>query len=63
MIIYQDHLEIFVESSKTDQLRDGAWVVSARTNSDLCPVSMLDRYIKAAAISGDPGKFLFRGLC
>ena len=62
VIIYQDHLEIFVESSKTDQLRDGAWVVIARTNSDLCPVSMLDRYMKVAAISGDPGKFLFRGL-
>lgn len=60
--VYQDHLEIFVESSKTDQLRDGAWVVIARTNTELCPVSMLARYMKAAAINGDPEKFLFRGL-
>lgn len=60
--VYQDHLEIFVESSKTDQLRDGAWVVIARTKTDLCPVTMLERYIRVASITGDPEKFLFRGL-
>lgn len=34
----------------------------ARTDTDLCPVAMLVRYMKAAAISGDQEKFLFRGL-
>ena len=29
--IFPDHMEIFIESSKTDQYRDGAWVVIART--------------------------------
>ena len=62
VVIYQDHLEIFVESSKTDQFRDGAWVVIARTNTELCPVAMLSRYMAAAAITGDPDKHLFRGL-
>jgi hypothetical protein len=60
--LYRDHLEIFVESSKTDQLRDGAWVVIARTSTELCPVAMLARYMETAAITGDPEKFLFRGL-
>ena len=49
--IYKDHMEIFVESSKTDQLRDGAWVVIARTGSKLCPVAMLERYMQIADMS------------
>ena len=32
---YEEHMEIFVESSKTDQLRQGAWVVIARSDSKL----------------------------
>lgn len=60
--IYTNHLEIFVESSKTDQFRDGAWVVIARTYTELCPVAMLSRYMHVAAITGDPEKYLFRGL-
>ena len=59
VVIYQDHLEIFVESSKTDQFRDGAWVVIARSNTDLCPVAMLSRYMHMAAITD---LYLFRGI-
>lgn len=62
VVIHQEHVEIFVESSKTDQFRDGAWVVIARTRTELCPVAMLSRYIGLANITGDPDKFLFRGL-
>ena len=51
VVIYQDHLEIFVESSKIDQFRDGAWVVIARSNTDLYPVAMLSRYMHMAAIT------------
>ena len=56
-------MEIFVESSKTDQLREGAWVVIARTSSKLCPVAMLERYIVLGGVTRDPSKCLFRGLC
>lgn len=59
---YNEHLEVFVESSKTDQFRDGAWVPIARTHSDTCPVAMLERYMKLSEIKGDPDKLLFRGL-
>lgn len=31
--IYEEHMELFIESSKTDQLRDGAWVTIARTST------------------------------
>ena len=61
--VYPEHMEIFVESSKTDQLREGAWVVIARTSSKLCPVTMMERYFTLAGIAGDPGKNLFRGIC
>ena len=61
---YEEHMEIFIESSKTDQFRDGAaWVVIAQTGTKLCPVAMLERYIALGKIDGDPNKFLFRGLC
>ena len=52
-------MEVFVESSMTDQLREGAWVP---IGSDLCPVSMMERYFHSANIDRDPDKFLFRGL-
>ena len=59
---YESHMEVFVESSKTDQFREGAWVPIACTGSDLCPVSMMKRYFHLANIDRDPDKFLFRGL-
>ena len=57
-------MEIFVESSKTEQLRDGAWVVIACTGSKLCPVAMLERYIimQLADMSVKRDSYLFRGL-
>ena len=60
--IYQDHLEIFLESSKTDQYRDGSRVVIARTNNKLCPVAMLEQYLALAQSSTCSDQFLFRGL-
>ena len=55
----KDHVEIFVESSKTDQLRNGAWVIIARTGSPLCPVAMLERYMCMADISVKQDRCLF----
>ena len=60
---FEDHLEIFVESSKTDQYRDGAVVVIARTGTDYCPVAMLERYMRLANISStNSDNYLFRRL-
>ena len=52
IVFYIEHVEIFVESSKTDQFREGAWVPIAHTNSDVCPVAMLERYFHLANIQG-----------
>ena len=62
IVICPQHVEIFIESSKTDQLRDGAWVVIARTKSSLCPVAMLERYMQAADMAVPQDRCLFRAL-
>ena len=62
LYIYPDHMEAFIESSKTDQYRDGAWVVIARTSAKTCPVLMAERYMKLADIRGSPDLNLFRGI-
>ena len=62
LAFFEDHLELYIESSKTDQYRDGAWVVVARTRTELCPVQMLERYMALASIGEDAEKFLFRGI-
>lgn len=59
--ILEEHMELFIESSKTDQYRDGAWVVIARTSSKLCPVAMMERYQSLAQITGQDLP-LFRGI-
>ena len=30
IVVRKEHIEVFIKSSKTDQLRDGAWVVIVR---------------------------------
>ena len=62
--ILEEHMELFIESSKTDQYRDGAWVVIARTASKLCPVTMMERYLNLGQIAGQdlPDLPLFRGI-
>ena len=62
VFFYDEHAEVFVESSKTDQFREGTWVPIARTNSNICPVAMLERYFRLANIQGNADKLLFRGL-
>ena len=59
--ILEEHMELFIESSKTDQYRDGAWVVIAHTASKLCPVAMMERYQNLAQITGQDLP-LFRGI-
>ena len=61
---FKENLEIFVESSKTDQYRDGAVVVIAWTGTEYCPVAMLERYMQLANISSSsPSEnYIFRRL-
>ena len=48
--IFGTYMSVFIQSSKTDQYRDGAWVVISRTGTQLCPVENLERYLLWADI-------------
>ena len=43
-----EKLQLFIESSKTDKYRDGAWVVVAVPGKVTCPVNMMNRYLDKA---------------
>ena len=53
---------IFIESSKTDQYRDGAWFPISRTNNSSCPVANLERYAELAEITFEESSHLFEGI-
>jgi len=55
-------VNIFIEKSKTDQLREGNIVLIARTNSDKCPVDMLKSYLLQAKIANNSQEFIFRSV-
>ena len=55
--IDSEKLQLFIESSKTDKYRDGAWVVVAVTGKVTCPVNMMNRYLDKAQLSHDSPLF------
>ena len=55
-------MNVFIESSKTDKYRDGAWILISRTGTFLCPVLNVERYLQWAGISFDSDVFLFSHL-
>ena len=56
--IENDMLKLFIPSSKTDQYRDGAWVVVASYRKATCPVAMMNRYLDRAGLSCDSPLFV-----
>ena len=40
----RDMLKLFIPTSKTDQYRDGAWIVIASSGKATCPVAIMSRY-------------------
>jgi site-specific recombinase XerD len=59
---FPSYVSIFLESSKTDQFRQGAWIVIARSGQPTCPVKALEQYIIAAKIDLSEELPLFRSL-
>ena len=55
-----DLLKLFLPQSKTNQLRKGNEVIIARTKTQACPVSMLERYMEMGNIPKDSQRFLSR---
>lgn len=62
VFLSSSHVKFFIHQSKTDQYREGAWVVIAATGRSTCPVAMLNRYLVLACISphSHSEDFLFR---
>ena len=52
-----DMLKLFIQSSKTDQYRDGTWIVVASSRKANCPVAMMNRYLDRAGLSCDSPLF------
>ena len=50
--IEDDLLKLFIQSSKTDLYKDGAWIVVASSRKATCPVDMMNRYLDRAGLSG-----------
>ena len=46
-------LQLFIESAKTDQFKDGSWVVLATSGKPTCPVAMISRYLDKAKLDYD----------
>ena len=59
IMFHDSSIKVFIEKSKTDQYREGHWVHIAKTSLEICPVKILERYIKEANITEHNG-FLFR---
>ena len=55
--IENDMLKLFIQSSKPDQYRDGAWIVVASSRKATCPVDMMNRYLDRAGLSCDTPLF------
>jgi len=55
--IENDMLKLFIQSSKTDQYRDGVWIVVASSRKATCPVAMMNRYLDRAGLSCDSPLF------
>lgn len=60
--IFNTHVEIKIEKSKTDIYRQGNVVVISRTETQYCPVVMLERYLREAHLDLESDQFIFRAV-
>ena len=59
---HKDHMVVSIESSKTDQLREGADILVARTGTKTCPVTTMELYVGMAEIELSSDERLFRAI-
>ena len=60
--IKNEYMLIFIESSKTNQYRDGAWLPISRTNNSTCPVANLKKYAELYEITFEDHHIYLEGL-
>ena len=51
--IGNDMLKLFIQSSKTDQYRDGTWIVVASSGKATCPVAIMNCSLERTGLSCD----------
>ena len=61
IVFNSSYMAIFIECSKTDKYRDGAWIMIAKTGTKLCPVENVKKLINWGNLSGDD--YLFCNIC
>ena len=59
----KEKMELYINSSKTDQYRQGASILIARTGLTTCPVGMVERYVAAGNVDLGSEERLFRAIC
>lgn len=53
VLVFSHHLDLFLLQRKTDQFREGQWlVVCAWHNSPACPVTLVRRLVEQAGLAG-----------
>ena len=62
IIFNTEGMSINVQSSKTDQYREGASLVIARTGLVTCPVSMMERHFRIGKLDHSSPGLVFRGI-
>ena len=62
IVFHSTDMKIFIEKSKTDVYRDGAWVVIAKTKRITCPVKILRRYVNRLKSPPSSEEYIFRAL-
>lgn len=62
LIFCDNHVDIYIEKSKTDCYRSGKNVLVAKLYNEYCPVNVLQQYINSAGIDLSSDMFLFRSL-
>lgn len=60
LVLMGDRMEITITSSKTDQYRQGDCIPIACYSLSTCPVAMMEKYFKAAALDPCSTEHLFR---
>ncbi|XP_071123825.1 integrase/recombinase xerD homolog [Mytilus edulis] len=56
------HLQLNIQKSKTDRYRQGNTILISRTGTDLCPVSMLQKYFRVASLPVGSDEYIFLAL-
>ena len=60
--IHETHMKVFIRKCKTDVYRKGNWIYIAKLDSEICPIKIINQYVKQAQANRNSEKFLFRGV-